>query len=80
MRRENIFVSDRVGVVYEGRTEEMNPYLARYARPTQFRKLAETMAGADIFLGLSAPWLVSIRNGAEHGGPPHHHGAGQPDA
>src|SRR5208337_1575136 len=34
MRRENIFVTDRVGVVYEGRTEEMNPYLARYARPT----------------------------------------------
>ncbi len=59
MRRENIFVSDRVGVVYEGRTEEMNPYLARYARPTQFRKLAETMAGADIFLGLSAPRTVS---------------------
>ena len=59
MRRENIFVSDRVGVVYEGRTEEMNPYLARYARPTHFRKLAETMAGADIFLGLSAPRTVS---------------------
>ena len=59
MRRENIFVSDRVGVVYEGRTEEMNPYLARYARPTQFRKLAETLAGADIFLGLSAPRVVS---------------------
>ena len=37
----------------------MNPYLARYARPTQFRKLAETMAGADIFLGLSAPRVVS---------------------
>ena len=59
MRRENIFVTDRVGVVYEGRTEEMNPYLARYARPTQFRKLAETIAGADIFLGLSAPRVVS---------------------
>ncbi len=59
LRRENIFVTDRVGVVYEGRTEEMNPFLARYARPTQFRKLAETMAGADIFLGLSAPRVVS---------------------
>ena len=59
MRRENIFVSDRIGVVYEGRTEEMNPYLARYARPTQFRKLAETMTVADIFLGLSAPRTVS---------------------
>ncbi len=57
--RENIFVSDRFGVVYEGRTEEMNPYLARYARRTQFRKLAETLAGADIFLGLSAPGVVT---------------------
>ena len=59
LRRENIFVSDRFGVVYEGRTEEMNPYLARYARPTPFRKLGETLAGADIFLGLSAPRVVS---------------------
>ncbi len=59
LRRENVFVTDRVGVVFEGRTEEMNPYLARYARPTQFRTLAETMAGADIFLGLSAPRVVS---------------------
>jgi malate dehydrogenase (oxaloacetate-decarboxylating)(NADP+) len=57
--REHVFVTDRVGVVYEGRTEEMNPYLARYARPTHFRKLGETLAGADIFLGLSAPRVVS---------------------
>ena len=59
LRRENIFVSDRIGVVYEGRTEEMNPYLARYARPTQFRRLAETLVGADIFIGLSAPRVVT---------------------
>jgi len=59
LKREHIFVSDRVGVVYEGRTEEMNPYLARYARATPFRRLAETVAGADIFLGLSAPLVLS---------------------
>ncbi len=57
--REQIFVTDRAGVVYEGRSEEMNPYLARYARRTSFRKLGETMAGADIFLGLSAPNVVT---------------------
>ncbi len=57
--REHIFVTDRVGVVYEGRTEEMNPYLAVYARPTPFRRLSETLAGADIFLGLSAPRVLS---------------------
>ncbi len=57
--REHIFVTDRVGVVYEGRTEDMNPYLARYARPTQFRWLSETLVGSDIFLGLSAPRVVT---------------------
>jgi malate dehydrogenase (oxaloacetate-decarboxylating)(NADP+) len=59
LRRENIYVTDRVGVVYQGRTEEMNPYLARYARLTPFRRLSETLAGADIFLGLSAPGVVT---------------------
>jgi malate dehydrogenase (oxaloacetate-decarboxylating)(NADP+) len=57
--RENIFVTDRAGTVYEGRTEEMNPYLARYARRTPFRTLGETVAGADIFLGLSAPHVLT---------------------
>jgi malate dehydrogenase (oxaloacetate-decarboxylating)(NADP+) len=59
LSRENIVVTDRAGVVYEGRTEEMNPYLARYARPTPMRRLAETMVDADIFLGLSAPGVVT---------------------
>ena len=59
LKRERIFVTDRAGVVYEGRTEDMNPYLARYARPTPFRHLAETLAGADIFLGLSAPGVLT---------------------
>jgi malate dehydrogenase (oxaloacetate-decarboxylating)(NADP+) len=59
LKREHVFVTDRVGVVYEGRTEEMNPYLAIYARATPFRQLAETVAGADIFLGLSAPGVLS---------------------
>ncbi|MGO9986932.1 MAG: NADP-dependent malic enzyme [Rhodomicrobium sp.] len=59
LKREHIFVTDRVGVVFEGRTEEMNPYLARYARATPFRRLAETLAGADIFLGLSAPGVLT---------------------
>ncbi len=59
LSREHIMVTDRVGVVYEGRTEEMNPYLARYARPTHMRRLGETLADADIFLGLSAPGVVT---------------------
>ena len=54
IRRENIFVSDIKGVVYEGRTELMDDNKARYAQPTSARTLAELMPGADIFLGLSA--------------------------
>ncbi len=54
MRRENILVVDRCGVVYEGRVEDMDAEKARYARVTDKRTLADIVAGADIFLGLSA--------------------------
>src|SRR5213079_1065401 len=54
MRMENIWVTDIAGVVYTGRKEEMDDNKARYARKTDARKLAEVIAGADIFLGLSA--------------------------
>src|SRR5687768_17529440 len=50
----NIFVTDIKGVVYAGRTEEMDPIKARYAKETKARTLAEVMPGADVFLGLSA--------------------------
>ncbi len=54
IRRENVFVSDIKGVVYQGRTEEMDDNKVRYAQPTSARALAEILPGADIFLGLSA--------------------------
>ncbi len=54
----NIWVTDIVGVVYEGRTELMDPRKARYAQKTKARKLAEVIAGADVFLGLSAPGVL----------------------
>ena len=54
LRRENILVTDIKGVVFEGRTELMDAEKARYARPTAARTLADCMAGADVFLGLSA--------------------------
>ncbi len=59
MRRENIFIADIEGVVYEGRTTLMDPYKAPYAQKTSARNLAEIMVGADIFLGLSAAGVVS---------------------
>jgi malate dehydrogenase (oxaloacetate-decarboxylating)(NADP+) len=54
MTRENIVVTDIVGVVYRGRREEMDPDKARYAIDTPARTLAEVIEGADVFLGLSA--------------------------
>ena len=53
--KENITVVDKLGVVYRGRVEEMDPYKARYAQDTAARSLSDVVAGTDIFLGLSAP-------------------------
>ena len=52
--RENIFVTDLAGVVYEGRTELMDEDKIVFAQKTSARTLREVMVGADIFLGLSA--------------------------
>ncbi len=53
-RRENITVCDIEGVVYEGRQTLMDRWKSIYAQETEARTLAEVIAGADIFLGLSA--------------------------
>jgi malate dehydrogenase (oxaloacetate-decarboxylating)(NADP+) len=52
--RENVWVTDLAGVVYEGRLELMDPDKAIYAQPTAARKLGEVIDNADVFLGLSA--------------------------
>ncbi|HNB42898.1 MAG TPA: NADP-dependent malic enzyme [Burkholderiaceae bacterium] len=52
--RHNIFVTDLAGVVYEGRVELMDPDKAEFAQKTEQRTLREAIAGADVFLGLSA--------------------------
>jgi len=52
--RQNIWLTDLAGVVYEGRAELMDDDKAVFAQPTTLRTLSEAVAGADIFLGLSA--------------------------
>ena len=52
--RENIYVTDLAGVVYEGRTELMDEDKIFFAQKTDARTLREIIAGADVFLGLSA--------------------------
>ncbi|MFL5262276.1 MAG: NADP-dependent malic enzyme [Anaeromyxobacteraceae bacterium] len=54
IRVENITVSDIHGVVYKGRQEDMDPLKERYAKETAARTLGDVIAGADVFLGLSA--------------------------
>jgi len=55
---ENIVVTDIKGVVYRGRVEEMDANKARYAKEINGRTLGDVIAGADIFLGLSAPRVL----------------------
>ena len=59
LRRENVWVSDIKGVVYDGRVEEMDENKARYAQRTSARKLGEIMVDADVFIGLSAGGVLS---------------------
>ena len=54
LKMENIIVTDIAGVVYAGRKEEMDDNKARFAKNIPARTLGEVIAGADIFLGLSA--------------------------
>ena len=56
--RENIWVTDLEGVVYEGRDVLMDRWKSIYAQKTSLRTLAEVIDGADIFLGLSAAGVL----------------------
>ena len=56
--RENIWVTDIEGVVYQGRTSLMDERKAQYAQATEHRTLEDIMPDADIFLGLSAPRVL----------------------
>ena len=54
----NVTLTDIKGVVHAGRDKDMPANMARYARKTDARTLGEVLAGADVFLGLSAPNVV----------------------
>ncbi|WP_212525452.1 NADP-dependent malic enzyme [Actibacterium sp. MT2.3-13A] len=59
VKRENVWLCDIHGLVYEGRQEEMNPQKAFYAQKTELRDLDQVIEGADLFLGLSGPRVLS---------------------
>ena len=58
-KRENIWVCDIEGLVYEGREKLMDRWKGAYAQKSDKRKLADVIGGADIFLGLSAPRVLT---------------------
>jgi len=58
-QRKNIWVCDIDGVVHEGRNTLMDRWKSAYAQKTDKRVLAEVIGGADIFLGLSAPNVLT---------------------
>ncbi len=60
LRPENIIMCDRIGVIYQGRTEHLNPYKAQFAIPTEARTLADALKGADVFIGLSTKDILSV--------------------
>jgi malate dehydrogenase (oxaloacetate-decarboxylating)(NADP+) len=58
IRRENVFMCDSKGVVHAGR-EGLDPSKQRFAQRTDARTLAEVCSGADVFLGCSAPGVLT---------------------
>ena len=60
---KNVIMCDRAGAIYEGRTDHMNPFKEEMARVTnpekQTGKLADVLVGADVFIGVSAPKMVT---------------------
>ena len=59
VKRENVWLCDLAGLVYRGRTEQMTDQKAAYAQGTTPATLADVIEGADLFLGLSGPRVLT---------------------
>ncbi|MFC5523172.1 NADP-dependent malic enzyme [Polaromonas jejuensis] len=59
VRRENVYVCDSKGVIYHGRPGGFDESKKRYAQETALRTLADAVNGADVFLGCSAPGVLT---------------------
>jgi len=59
LRRENVRMLDRNGVIYAGREAGMNPWKAAFAVETDDRDLNDAIVDADLFLGLSGPGVLT---------------------
>ena len=59
VKRENVWLCDIDGLVYKGRERAMTPQKAEYAQKSDLRELGQVIEGADLFLGLSGPGVLS---------------------
>ena len=59
VRPENVLMTDSKGVLYEGRTDGLNKYKARFVRKTSALTLADALRGADAFVGVSSAGTVT---------------------
>jgi len=59
LQKNNVRMIDRSGVIYQGRTEGMNPWKQGYAIETDDRTLDDAIIGADLFMGLSGPGVLT---------------------
>jgi malate dehydrogenase (oxaloacetate-decarboxylating)(NADP+) len=59
VKRENIYLCDREGVVTKARAATLDPYKARFAQDTHLVTLTDALKGADVFVGLSVAGVVS---------------------
>jgi malate dehydrogenase (oxaloacetate-decarboxylating)(NADP+) len=69
VRRENVFMIDRTGVITKDRLGDVDRYKARFAQDTKLKTLADAMKGADVFVGLSAAGVVNadmVKSMAKH--------------
>lgn len=58
VKKENIFLHDIHGLVYEGREIDMNPQKSAYAQQCTDQELSQSLKDADLFLGLSGPGVL----------------------
>jgi malate dehydrogenase (oxaloacetate-decarboxylating)(NADP+) len=65
VKRENVWLCDIEGLVYKGREADMTPQKAEFAQGSEARTLAQVIAGADLFLGLSGPGVLKAEMVAE---------------
>ena len=59
VKRENVWLCDIEGLVYDGREKDMTPQKAAFAQGQSPASLGDVIGGADLFLGLSGPGVLT---------------------